>query len=106
MDIAPQIPQADIVTLDRVICCYPDMENLVHLSVGRARKIYGLVFPRETWWMKIGMKIINFLFRLQKNPYRGFIHPTQAVEAIITNNGFKRRLIRRTLFWQVVVYSR
>src|SRR5512138_1237082 len=30
--LAPQIPTADVVTLDRVICCYPDMELLVSTS--------------------------------------------------------------------------
>jgi len=106
VDIASQIPPVDIVTLDRVICCYPDMENLVRLSIERARKMYGLVYPRDIWWMKIGIKIINFICRMQKNPYRGFFHPTRAVEAIVSNNGFKRRFTRRTLAWQVVVYSR
>ena len=39
VDKADQIPPADIVTLDRVICCYPDMDNLVRLSLERA-KVY------------------------------------------------------------------
>lgn len=106
IDIASQIPPTDIVTLDRVICCYPDMEALVRLSVERARKIYGLVYPRDTWWIRIGMKIVNFFLRLQKNPYRGFVHPTRAVEAIINHSGFKHRFTRATLLWQVAVYSR
>ena len=29
IDLAPDIPQVDIVTLDRVICCYHDMQALV-----------------------------------------------------------------------------
>jgi len=105
VDIAAQIPPADIVTLDRVICCYPDMEALVSLSAARARKLYGLVYPRDVWWVKIGLTVLNFLFRLRKNPFRTFIHPTQAVEAIVNNNGFKQCFYHQTLVWQVVVYS-
>ena len=41
-DLASDIAPADIVTLDRVICCYHDMEKLVGLSAARARK---LVWP-------------------------------------------------------------
>src|SRR5947207_5244489 len=44
VDIAPQIPPADIVTLDRVICCYHDMQALVGLSVAKAGRLYGLVY--------------------------------------------------------------
>lgn len=106
VNIASQIAPADIVTLDRVICCYPDMENLVSLSVARARKLYGLVYPRDVWWVKIGINIMNFIFRLRKNPFRTFTHPTQAVEAIVKNGGFKPHFYRHTLVWQVVVYAR
>jgi 2-polyprenyl-3-methyl-5-hydroxy-6-metoxy-1,4-benzoquinol methylase len=106
VDIAAQIPPADIVTLDRVICCYPDMEKLVSLSVGKVRQVYGLVYPRDVWWVKIGVKVVNFFFRLRKNPFRTFIHPTRAVEAIANAAGFQRCFYRHTLVWQVVVYSR
>jgi hypothetical protein len=29
VDVGPQIPSAAIVTLDRVICCYPSFEPLL-----------------------------------------------------------------------------
>jgi len=106
VDLASLIPPADIVTLDRVICCYPDMEKLVSLSVARARKLYGLVYPRDVWWVKIGIKVMNFIFRLQKNPFRTFTHSTRAVETIVKDTGFKHRFYRHTLVWQVVVFMR
>jgi magnesium-protoporphyrin O-methyltransferase len=106
VDLAAQIPPADIVTLDRVICCYPDMEKLVGLSAARARKLFGLVYPRDVWWLRIGLAIMNFFFRLRRNPFRIFPHPTPAVEALISNSGLKRRFYRQTLVWQVAVYSR
>ena len=43
VELADEIPAADIVTLDRVICCYPDMPVLVSLSAARARHVYGVV---------------------------------------------------------------
>ncbi len=106
VDLAEHLENADIVTLDRVICCYPDMEKMVGLSVARANKLYGLVYPRDVWWMKIGVRIANFFFRLQRNPYRAFIHPSEAVESIIIRRGFKRSSYKRTLAWQVVLYMR
>jgi hypothetical protein len=106
VDLASEIEPADIVTLDRVICCYPDMEKLVNLSVARAGKLYGLVYPRDTWWIRIGLAVANFFFKLQRSVYRGFIHPTRKVEAILSSNGLKQRFYRRTLLWQVVVYAR
>ncbi len=105
VELAPEIPEADIVTLDRVICCFPDVENMVDLSAARAGRLYGLVFPRDSWWIRVGMSILNFILRLQRSSYRGFAHSTQAVEALVRSHGLKRIFYQRTLFWQIVVYS-
>ena len=106
VDLASDIAPADIVTLDRVICCYHDMEKLVGLSAARSRKLYGLVYPRDAWWVKLGLAFENFFFWLRRNHYRTYAHPTKAVEDIVKSNGLKRRSYRQTLVWQVVVYSR
>ena len=106
VDLVGEIAPADIVTLDRVICCYPDMEKLVDLSAARARKLYGLVYPRDTWWVKTGLAIGNFFFRLRHSHFRTYSHPTRAVEALVEDRGLKRRSYRHTLVWQVVVYTR
>ncbi len=106
VDLAGDIAPADVVTLDRVICCYPDMEKMVGLSAAHARKLYGVVFPRDTWWIKIALALGNFFLRLRRNPFRGFIHSTEAVEAILSSSGLKRRFYRKTLIWQVAVYTR
>src|SRR5215217_7567587 len=105
VELAPQLPQADIVTLEKVICCYPDMRALVDLSSARAGKLYGVVFPRDTWWMRLGGLVVNLFPRLQRNPFRFFVHPTEAIEAVVRANGLERRYYRTTLFWQVIVYG-
>jgi hypothetical protein len=104
--LATQLPPADIVTLEKVICCYPDMRALVGQSSVRAGKLYGVVFPRDTWWMRLGGRFVNLSLRLQRNAFRFFVHPTAAIEAVIRANGLERRYYRKTLFWQVVVYAR
>jgi ubiquinone/menaquinone biosynthesis C-methylase UbiE len=105
-DLAADISPAEIVTLDRVICCYPDMEKLVSLSAARAGKMYGVVYPRDTWWVKIGLALGNLYFRLRRNPFRTYSHATRSVEAIIGRNGLKRHYYRKTFAWQVAVYTR
>ena len=106
IELAPAIPPVDIVTLDRVICCYPDMPDLVRLSANHARKFYSLVYPRDAWWVKLGNRFINFFFWLRRESFRTFVHPTQEVDEIIRQSGFERRFTYRTLIWQVFVYAR
>ncbi len=106
VDLAPRVPEADIVTLDRVICCFDDMEKLVSLSADHARRLYGLVFPRDTWWIRLGLAMMNIILRMRRSSYRAFAHSTQAVETLVRSHGLKRSFYYHTLFWQVMIYSR
>ena len=73
IDLAETVVAHDIVTLDRVICCYHDMESLVQLSTARASKMYGLVYPRDVWWNRILSRIGNLALWITRNPFRTFI---------------------------------
>ncbi|MBA2382031.1 MAG: methyltransferase domain-containing protein [Chloroflexi bacterium] len=106
VELAPLIAPADLVALDRVVCCYPDMEALIHLSVARARRRYGLVYPRDAAWMRLGSRAFNVVMRLLRQRTRAWIHRTADVDSIIRDAGFAPRVERATLFWQVVVYER
>ena len=102
--IASDLNSADIVTLDKVICCYDDMNRLVDLSSKLARKIYAVVYPRDNWWIKLFLPIINFYPKIKGSSFRLFIHPTNKVEDIIIKNGLKRIYNTTRLFWQVAVF--
>jgi 2-polyprenyl-3-methyl-5-hydroxy-6-metoxy-1,4-benzoquinol methylase len=105
IDRAAEIAPADIVTLDRVICCYHDVEQLVGLSAAHARRLYGVVYPRAVWWVRLVLSIENLFYRLRGNPFRAFVHSPEIVERMVEQNGLQRRAYRQTLIWQVVVYA-
>ena len=103
---ASDVDSADIVTLDKVICCYDDMSELVGLSSKLARKIYAVIYPRDVWWAKLALLMVNFYPRIKGSSFRVFIHPTKKVEEIIFGNGLKRNYYATTLFWQVAIFTR
>jgi magnesium-protoporphyrin O-methyltransferase len=70
--LASEVDPADIVTLDRVICCYHDVRSLVALSAAKARRLYGLVYPRDRWLVRFPVVRRSFG---RKNPFRAFVHP-------------------------------
>ena len=106
VDVAAAVPGADIVTLDRVVCCYPNMEGLVRLSVERCRRLYGLVYPRNAWWVRAVIWLENLVRRLLGNSFRSFVHSPAAMDALITSSGFKLQQQVRTFVWEVGVYAR
>jgi magnesium-protoporphyrin O-methyltransferase len=106
VDLAEEVATADIVTLDRVICCYHDMPALVNAAAAKAKKYIGLVYPRDTWWLKAASRLPNFGMWLFRNPFRIFVHATEAVDAILQQQGFQRQLHKRTFLWQSMLYVR
>ena len=104
--IAPDVATADIVTLDRVVCCYPDADALMSAVTAHARRVVGLVYPRVTWWMRLGARIGNVVMPLLRRPSVIYIHPDAAVHEPLRAAGFVRRDIKRTLAWQVALYVR
>lgn len=106
VEIAPELAPADIVTLDRVICCFDDMQALVSASVGLAKTYYGVVFPVDNWLTRFAIKIGNFFLKLFGSDFRVFVHPTAEVEKIVEAAGFRRVFYKRRSYWQVIVYAK
>lgn len=106
VDIADQIAAADVVTLDRVICCYPDMHRLVGRSARKATRLYGAVYPRPARWVRVGVATLNLLHRIERSAFRAFVHDPRAIDAVLRDAGMERRSVRRTTLWEVVVYER
>jgi magnesium-protoporphyrin O-methyltransferase len=97
---------ADVVTLDRVICCYPDMDRLVARSAERTRRLLGAVYPRESWWLRLALGGVNVVNRIRRCAFRTYLHPPAAIDASLRAHGLERRSLRRTIAWEVAVYSK
>jgi len=109
MDFAeagPEIETADVVVMNRVICCYPDMPKLAGAAADRARGLLVMSFPNRRWWTRLGLSIANFGFRVIRLQFRVFLHPPALVLATVEQRGFKTRLNQPGLLWQVVALER
>ena len=105
-DIAADLPSADVVTLDRVVCCYPNFRNLLKAASGHSSKAISLTYPRETWYMRMAFPVMNFIQRLRKDPFRVFLHPINEMDALLNENGFKRIAMRRLFVWEMALYQK
>ena len=100
------IQQADLVSLDKAICCYKDYEGLVTLSVKKAKKWYVYSVPQDVWWVKLVHSVEQIIRWIKRNPFRSYVHPTQKIEAIIFENGFKKIHNHFKGEWQTVVFEK
>ncbi|HKF85248.1 MAG TPA: hypothetical protein VKB30_05635, partial [Candidatus Limnocylindrales bacterium] len=104
--IAGDLLPADIVVLDRVVCCYPDMAGLVAVAAGHTRRRLGLVLPRDDPWVRAVVAVSNGWNRLRGDPFRFHAHRTTAVEGVVTAAGLVARSSHRGVFWQSLVFER
>src|SRR6266498_407461 len=105
-DVANDLPKADIVTLDRVVCCYPDFRKLLKEAAEHSKRALALTYPRETWYLRLGFSIINFFQRLRKDPFRVFLHPVSEMRSLLKQEGFEQVSMRRLFVWEMVLYQR
>ncbi len=106
VDLEENIPPADTVVLDRVICCYPDMKGLVSASTRHTQRLYALTYPRRTWWMRVGAWAINFGLTLTRREFRFFLHHPKEIGLAIEAAQFS--LIQSTERgpWVMAAYRR
>jgi len=104
--LAEDLPDAEIVTLDRVVCCYPDLSALLREVARRSTRLIGIVHPWDAWPMRAGMTILN----LARRPFRGgcsfFVHRRATMDRLLADAGFTGVFRGGTWFWRVAVYRR
>ena len=105
-DVSDELPKADVVTLDRVVCCYPDFRQLLKAAAEHGQRALAFTYPRETWYLRIGLKIANFFQVLRKDPFRVFLHPISEMDLLLQREGFERVSLRRLFVWEVALYRR
>ena len=102
---AAEIEPADIVTLDRVVCCYPDMPAMLDAAASLTRRTMGLIIPRGTRFIRCGVAIVNLFQRLRRHPFRVYVHDPGEVEAVLGRHGLRRQYLREGVVWRVAVFT-
>jgi magnesium-protoporphyrin O-methyltransferase len=101
-----QVAPADIVTLDKVICCYNRMEEIVTLSVSKATKYYGLVYPKENALSRVAKGLGNFILWVSGSKFRSYVHPVKDITRLIEAGGFQRVHFDTTFIWRIELYEK
>ena len=105
-EVASELPKVDIVTLDRVVCCYPDFHKLLKAAADHSRRALAFTYPRETWYMRFGLSVMNFFQRLRRDPFRVFLHPVAEMDALLKREGFERVSLHRLFVWEMALYQK
>jgi len=100
------IEGADIVVMDKVICCYPDMPRLAGAAADHTRHLLVLSYPRRTWWMAIGLALGNGLLWMMRREFRIFLHPPNQIIATSERHGLRAVQTQRGFLWTMAAFQR
>jgi magnesium-protoporphyrin O-methyltransferase len=108
------LPPADAVVLNRVICCYPDVDGLLERSLTAAGSVYAFSVPRSRGPVgalaRLQVRLGNWWMRRRPAKFGGFqsyVHDVDAVDERVRAAGFTRvHTEHRWFAWELVVYER
>jgi len=105
-ELADTISPAAVTVLDKVICCYPDADGLVHRSLEKTQRVYALTYPRSRWFTRLSSRIMAILFWLMRFDFRNYVHDPERIAQWIQAAGFRRLYQANTTIWLTEVYVR
>ena len=106
LDLHDSVSTADLVTLDKVICCYENYLDLVGQSVSKARKWYVYSIPRDVWWVRLLQGIEQWIRTRKGRPFQSYIHSTAEIEKLVQMAGFRKVEQRYQREWMIVVFEK
>ena len=106
VELADILAPADIVILDKVICCYPNANALVQRSARMAGRVYAFTIPRDRWTVRFALFVGRVFLALIRCGFRSYIHDLAAIDRWLTDLGFARTFEESTFVWLTRVYAR
>ena len=74
LDDSVTVEDADVVLLNRVVCCSPDGVALAGRAARLTRRSLVLSFPRDVVWVRVGLRLVNIGMRVMGRSFRVFLH--------------------------------
>jgi len=106
LSVADTQPEADIILLDKVLCCFEDPQKLIKASAPKARLLYAVSFPRDNVIAKFVFKGTAFLGKLLRWSFYPCYHAPSTLSRWINDEGFSEAFSARTPIWQILVFRR
>jgi magnesium-protoporphyrin O-methyltransferase len=104
--IAAMVPSADLVALDRVVCCYPAYAPLLEQAAGHSHRLLAMSYPRNRWWVHLALWVENAWRRIRGNRFKAFVHSPAAMTSLLRAHGFAPARTATTFTWQMDLYVR
>jgi magnesium-protoporphyrin O-methyltransferase len=104
-----KLPRADIVILDKVMCCYPVLQPLLNNSLSACNSLYGFSVPKDKGVWGILVRLGAFFEKvglwLRGCRMQTWIHSTGLIDSVLVLHGFRLVLEEGVGSWLVRIYG-
>ena len=97
---------ADIVTLDRVVCCYPDAAALLGKAASNSRRWLLFSYPFPSWPVRVFRVGLNSVMKVLGWSYRFYLHDETRLLAAAQQTGHRLVSKRKLGVWRLAVLER
>ncbi len=105
-DVYKEIEDPHFITLDKVVCCYPNYKEILELTCEKSTGHISLSYPMDGIISQTLRWFGDLYFRLVKNPYRPFVHPVKDIRNVFAERGYQRIAHDLAFPWHVETYAR
>lgn len=105
-EISADVGSADIVVLDRVVCCYPEWRPLLTEAAAHAQGALVMAYPREAWYTRIWVNAANAGMRILRRAFRMHLHQPREMHAMLRGAGFTPKVIGYRGGWELLIATR
>lgn len=106
MDHCSNIPKANHISLDKVICCYPNYQEILNVVCGLSTHTVSLTYPMDGIIARIIRSFGVLMMKIRGNPFRPFVHRVTSVRALFSENGYVLKKRELSFPWHVETYQR
>jgi hypothetical protein len=100
------VAPANIVVLNRVVCCSADGVRLTGVAARLAERILILSFPPDRFLVRLAVFVLNGTLRFMGRSFRSFVHPKASLYAAAQAEGFVLAKTGRTAIWEFATLRR
>jgi len=100
------VAPADIVVLNRVVCCSPDGVRLTGVAACLAERMLLLSFPRDRFLVRVVVRVMNATLWLMGRSFRAFLHPRASLYEAAQAEGFAVAETGRGIAWEFAAFRR
>lgn len=100
------VAAADIVVLNRVVCCYPDYAGLLSAAGGHARSLLVMSYPTANPLTAFWFRMQNWTLAVRGKEFRAYLHDPAALLVTLEHCGLRLAMEHHGPMWSIAGFER